>query len=71
MVKREKYTSPIRCPECEKKGEVEWEENENPMHADGRFDRELVSVSFGFCHVSGGRENPVVQCVDCNITVPI
>lgn len=73
MAKRETFTESFHCPNCEKAGSATWEENENPMHAQGRLDRELKSASTGFIGVrrKACSEDPVIVCRACNIDVVI
>jgi hypothetical protein len=47
MAKREQFTQPLRCT-CGAKGSAIYEENENPMHAGGHLDTELIGVKGAF-----------------------
>ena len=48
MARREKFSAYLECPECGKKGNAVWEENENPVHNSGDLGRSLESISSGF-----------------------
>ncbi|WPO67714.1 hypothetical protein SDC64_01875 [Acinetobacter haemolyticus] len=68
MAKREQFFDQVQCPKCGLKGQVQWEENENPVHGDG-LDRELLSVPKGF-ELSGCIEangDPQLQCSKCKV----
>lgn len=68
MSKRERFCAHIKCKKCGREGEVEWEENENPVHGDG-LDRELISAPAGF-ELSGTNEtngDPQLQCSKCKV----
>jgi hypothetical protein len=62
MPKRERFELYPICPKCRKKGVVECEENENPLHTGGRFERSISSVSEGF-----EERNGQVFCQDCGV----
>ncbi len=47
MPKTEQYTGAIKC-KCGQSGTATYEENENPVHHQGRLDTRLIMVSEGF-----------------------
>ena len=62
MPKKEKYTSDLICHKCNCTGKAEWEENANPVHAGGKLDTRLISVSDGFIKMQGNK----IICKSCN-----
>jgi hypothetical protein len=72
MAKRETFTAKLVCPKCGKTGTATFEENENPMHTGGVFDRTLESMSAGFHE---GPKDPSVGsaifCDKCKVRVPV
>jgi hypothetical protein len=73
MAKRESFVEHFHCPRCAKTGSSEWEENENPMHAQGRLDRELKLLSDGFTSVENQSSSgdPEIECKKCKVKVSI
>jgi RecJ-like exonuclease len=71
MARREKFSAYLECPKCGKKGNAEWEENENPVHNSGDLGRSLESISSGF-HKGAGTDrsgDPEIMCDECKIPV--
>jgi len=64
MARREKFTSALACPKCNKTGKAEWDENENPVHGGG-LDARLISVSEGF--IKSGNK---IECSTCKVVIP-
>jgi hypothetical protein len=70
MARRETVSFNLKCPKCGNKGEVTWEENENPVFTG--LERDFKSVSDGFerskAHDKG--EQFGVICKKCKVEVP-
>lgn len=70
MARREKVSFDLKCPKCGKKGEITWEENENPVF--NGLQRDLTSISGGFerstKHDRG--DHLGVICAECKIEIP-
>lgn len=64
MPRREKFKQPIKCEKCEKMGEAEFDEFENPVFSGGNLDTRLLSVSVGFKIESGK-----IFCIPCKAPV--
>ena len=70
MARREQFSTNFKCPNCKNSGSALWEENENPVYGNG-LNRELVSVSDGFCVTTGAKQasDTEIVCTECNIEV--
>jgi hypothetical protein len=71
MAKQETFTAKLICPNCRTTGEAICEENENPVHTGGKFDRVVLSISKGF--QAGGYldGNEQLICSSCRVLIPI
>jgi hypothetical protein len=63
MAKRERFVTPVTCPECALNGSATWEESER-----GDLDTRIKSVSDGFMIGPGGSE---INCADCGVKATI
>lgn len=69
MPKRERFTSPVKCPKCGIEGRAEWAENENPVYTNDLLNRELLSAPDGF-ELSATKDSsgdPQIQCKKCKV----
>jgi len=58
MVKRERFVTPVTCPQCASNGSVTWEEDEG-----GNLETTIKSISHGFM-LGPGTE---IYCDDCGV----
>jgi hypothetical protein len=61
--KRERFTTPVTCPECALNGSANWEESER-----GDLETTIKSVSDGFRIERSGTE---VYCAECGVKAKI
>ena len=60
--KRERFVTPVTCPECALNGSANWEESER-----GDLETTIKSVSDGF-RIEHGTE---IYCTDCGVKATI
>lgn len=58
MTKRERFVTPVTCPQCALNGSATWEESER-----GNLETTLKGVSDGF-KIDGGQE---IYCASCGV----
>jgi len=58
MTKRERFVTPVTCPQCALNGSATWEESER-----GDLETTLKGVSSGF-KIDGGQE---IYCAGCGV----
>jgi len=62
MTKRERFVTPVTCPQCARNGSATWEESER-----GDLETTIKSVSDGF-RIAGDNE---VHCAECGVKAVI
>ncbi len=68
MARREEYAQSLKCPQCGTTGIARYEENETPLHHQGRLDRKLLDIEGEF--KAGLGYDPEIYCARCEIKVP-
>ena len=68
MARREEYAQSLKCPQCGTTGIARYEENETPLHQQGRLDRKLLDIEGEF--KAGLGDDPEIYCARCEIRVP-
>jgi len=67
LSKRGRYKLELKCPECGRAGEVEFDDDATSAHQDGRVNLRIVSLPAGF--EKGQRQDDVV-CAHCEALIP-
>ena len=68
MARREEYAQSLKCPQCGTTGIARYEENEIPLHQQGRLDRKLLDIEGEF--KAGLGYDPEIYCARREIKVP-